>query len=62
MLPDEFTEEEIENYRRSRIGRQTFETGLSRDERYILNKIHHDYILKLEKTIEDCKKELDNDI
>lgn len=35
-----------------------FETGLTRDERYILNKIHFEYIERIEKQMQDCKKGL----
>jgi len=49
-------DEEIEKYRIRNIGRNDFETGLSRDERYLINKIRSEYIEKLELEMVNKKK------
>ncbi len=47
MTQEEF--DTIRNYRPSSCVRMGFETGLTRDERYIFNKIKCEYLDKLEK-------------
>ncbi len=42
------TQEEFDELNKFRIRTNDYETGWSRDERYIFNKIRSDYIKKLE--------------
>jgi hypothetical protein len=49
------SDEELEKYRIRNIGRNDFETGLSRDERFLINKMHSKYIEKLQKDLEDVR-------
>ena len=45
----EMTQEEFDELRKFRSSsNKDYETGLSRDERYIFNKIRYDHIQKLE--------------
>ncbi len=43
----------LEYHPRENLGIKDYETGLSRDERFILNKINHDYLIYLEKKMEE---------
>ena len=52
MIP-EFTQKQIEDYRSFRIRNNDYETGLSREERFIINKIHSQYLEKLENRLNE---------
>ena len=52
-MDKDFTTEEIENLSKFTFPKHDFETGMNKDERYIINKIRSDYLQKLENKLNE---------
>lgn len=53
--PYNFSEQEIEKFRIDSNHRKTYETGLTREDRYLLNVINMKILEKIEKEMEKGK-------